>query len=60
MSLKFTRKRDSLSPASTFGGDKVTRIKDEKGNEGRGRGHTREDADKRATKDLQSKQDRRR
>jgi hypothetical protein len=56
MGTKIRRFEDSLSPASTFGGDKVTWIKDDEGNRGRGRGFTREDADRRAASDLRTKQ----
>lgn len=52
---KTRRFEDSLSPVSTFSGEKVTHIKDDDGNVGRGRGHTWEDADRRASKDLNQK-----
>ena len=52
---KITTVKDSISPASTFSGSYVTRIKDSEGTEGRGRGHTREQSRELAEKDYDDK-----
>jgi hypothetical protein len=55
-STKVSRFDDTLSPESTFTGPHVTHIEDDKGNVGRGRGQTWQDADRRALEDLKRKQ----
>jgi len=46
---------DKLSPASTFGGNWVTKIEDKDGTVGRGRGSTPESSRERAEDDYDTK-----